>query len=612
MVSIARSFPHTTSGRPEPPHYHVLLSAVLQLRFGHLCKMTFLILWGLGALVSLRQSIFFALFPFLGILLFVSIFPIYVLRKARLHVDVRPQPSLAIEIWRRLVCKGFIRVSLVYLFSSFTLSQIYCLHFAGLAIFLPKRDFELYQLNERRSYVMALSFYLAVVYAAIHCLFDRDLVHLTQRRVDPMTRVKSSFYIVFMNTLRQTVLFDIIFIFVYIIIRPTVWKSSLYITRLFVTMHRSNLYTSYPFIPLHTFFFSYALLFFWNFGNDMFTIYMTLGALHRGKGISEKSSDKNGTLVTGLRSSKRPFTRCVAFQELCIIAHGDGKRRDSIYRDIENPSIWQQITHECLFLLTDLQNKLKPRGDSYSTIKPTSTKQNGFNTVSTTNSPPPESPSPPPIRVRRENIFLPSANSSSSPATKLERRLLDGLQDPQATQSTVAIEKFQSLQNQYRGVKYKLWMYITTFLKSPYGAPFRCTVQRKVSKLVANQEMISEAISALSDFVVFSIQEDTYGIVQRDIPQILSNFDRTITIIEAYIRRPDLHWSDVANQNKLVNGINNFESESYIELDELDIILDDLKSGFDHIVRTFERYLLGMGLSSTVYRRCGIVVRNSN
>lgn len=43
----------------------------------------------------------------------------------------------------------------------------------------------------------------------------------------------------------------------------------------------------------------------------MFTIYLCRGAIHRGKPFSSKSSDPNGTLITGLRADKKPFTKVV-------------------------------------------------------------------------------------------------------------------------------------------------------------------------------------------------------------------------------------------------------------------------------------------------------------
>ncbi|KAK9346402.1 nucleoporin protein Ndc1-Nup [Lipomyces starkeyi] len=608
MVSLG-TLPHTTAGRSEPTHYHVFYSAVLQLRYGHLSKMTFVMLWVMGCPVALaRHGVLMMFLPVLGVLGFISIFPIYVLRKARLHTETRTQPSVALEIYRRLFSKSYVRVSVIYFFSSYIITQIYCSEFSDLTMFLPKRDFELSKVNERRIYINTLSVYVALVYAAIHCLQDKDRLSLPSVKTDPMLRVKQSLYPEFRKSFALSVVLSIIFIPAYLPFRGYIWRTSLYFARFLATLHKSTATGSFPFSPLHSFLLSFTLLFMWNMANEMCTIYLTLGALHRGKGISEKSSDPNGTLLTGLRrGSKKQFTRRTAFQELRFIAYNDGRRRDSIYKDVEKPSTWQQINTECLHVLQDLRNCFVINSD----LPPGKS-----NLQSRSAAPVPiqhsplTSPTPPPIRMRRENIFLSAAPLNESPTSKLERRLLEGLQDPNAVQSSSAIAWFQGLQKWLKQGKEELWTHIIAFLCTPYGAPFRYTIQRKVSKLVSNRELVSDAINALSDLVVNSIIEDTFGTVQRDIPRILSELDQTITLLESFVEKPPLHWSDVGNKKRLVNGKNPIGTSDAIELDEVDILVDDLTEAFDRIVHTFDKYLLGMGLNPDVYKRCGVSLRH--
>ncbi|KAK9337875.1 hypothetical protein LIPSTDRAFT_102899 [Lipomyces starkeyi NRRL Y-11557] len=608
MVSLG-TLPHTAAGRSEPTHYHVFYSAVLQLRYGHLSKMTFVMLWVMGGPVSLaRHGVLMMFLPVLGVLGFISIFPIYVLRKARLHTETRTQPSVALEIYRRLFSKSYVRVSVIYLFSSYIITQIYCSEFSDLTMFLPKRDFELSKVNEKRIYINTLSVYMALVYAAIHCLQDKDRLSLPSVKTDPMLRVKQSLYPEFRKSFALSIALSIIFIPAYLPFRGYIWRTSLYFARFLATLHKSTATGSFPFSPLHSFLLSFTLLFMWNMANEMCTIYLTLGALHRGKGISEKSSDPNGTLLTGLRrGSKKQFTRRTAFQELRFIAYNDGRRRDSIYKDVEKPSTWQQINTECLHVLQDLRNCFVINSD----LPPGKS-----NLQSRSAAPVPiqhsplTSPTPPPIRMRRENIFLSAEPLNESPTSKLERRLLEGLQDPNAVQSSSAIAWFQGLQKWLKQGKAELWTHIIAFLCTPYGAPFRYTIQRKVSKLVSNRELVSDAINALSDLVVNSIIEDTFGTVQRDIPRILSEFDQTITLLESFVEKPPLHWSDVGNKKKLVNGKNPLGTADAIELDEVDILVDDLTEAFDRIVHTFDKYLLGMGLNPDVYKRCGVSLRH--
>ncbi|KAK9478607.1 nucleoporin protein Ndc1-Nup [Lipomyces japonicus] len=610
MVSIARSIPSFTSNRPEATHYHVLLNSVTQLRFAYLVKMTFLWCWAIGGLLSLRRSTLLAIVPLLGAVLCAAILPIYIFRRGRMYPRVRPHASLFLEAYHKLISKSMLRGSIIYLFSSSIVTEVYCYQFSDLSYFLPKLEFELARLNEKRLYINSFSFFLAIVYAAIHVITNKDQVSLPRVKTNPMTRLKSSIQPVLLESAKQSAASSLVFVLVYAIVRPRVWHTSVYFARIVKKLYRSSAYGgSFPFTPIHSLALAFTLFFIWNMANRLFLIYVTIGALYRGKGISEKSSDRNSTLISGLKSSKRAFTRRVAFQELNYIAHNNSTRRVTIFQDIAQPSAWQQIMVECLSLLVDLQTKFNLKPDHLKTAAATATTAATTATkgASTTALPVPVSgsPAPAPMKVRKENIFLTPAGNKTSPG----RKLIEGLQDHNAEQSAKTIKQIEQIQSTYSQLfDYVQTKYALEFLRTRFGLPFRCTIQRQVAYLLADQDQISEGVSALTELVRYSLTEDTYGTVQRDIPRVLSELDKTITLLDEYLRSPPLHWSDVTNRTKLVKGVNPVGIGG-IELDELEIVVDNLTEGFDLIARTFEKYLTNMSLTPEVYKRCGISIR---
>ncbi|KAK9466893.1 nucleoporin protein Ndc1-Nup [Lipomyces arxii] len=596
MVAIVRSLPLAAAGRPEPVHYQVYYSSVMQVRFGHLSKLTVFAVFVLNALVSLLQRSILRIFaPITVGLGFAALFFVYGIRKARLHVENTVKSSLATEIYSRLIHINFVRAFIVYGISCCLLAYIYYGKFTNLSIFLPKQEFELTKLNEKRIYLNSLSIFTFLIYITLHLAQDQDRIMLAKVKANPMSKVQKAFVPAIKKSALCAVATSICFVPVYMFFRGSIWRSSLSFARMFTTLHRSSALGPFPIAPFHSLLLTFYLNFLWNIGNDLFTIYMSVGALHRGKCISSKSNDPNGTLISGLRVSKRRFARAAAFQELSYIASSDGRRRELIYIDTEKPTAWQQILTECLLVLQDLRTRFQTAQGSkdakQSKLKQTVPQPDPFT-----------SPTPAPLKVRKENVFLSRGTKPAGPV-KNEHRVLDSLQDPKATQSSWVIEKLATGGSYFQIVKSKVAVYAVTFLRSPLGVPFRCTVQRRVSMLINNPDLVSSAIFGLSNLVVNSMSEDTFGTVQRDIPRVLEELDKTLTVLEEFYEQPILHWSDVDNIERLQDGMNPMGEQDSIKLEEIDQISENLLEAFEGIYKKFNDYLSSMSVSADVYRR---------
>ncbi|ANB14359.1 Ndc1p [Sugiyamaella lignohabitans] len=511
---------------------------------------------------------------------------------------------------------------------------------------LNNNSYELPRLNERYLYITLFSTVIALGYSILHIVFDYDYLRFSSvgdisgSKSSPFYKAKAKILDVLLRSTVFAVTATIGFPIVYWIFRGIIWRNGLLVARyvLLYKLHRSGEYVSFPlsfemlFITLFSSFFLFLL---WEACNTGFNIYMSLGPLHRGVLISFKSRDPNGTLITGLKSSGRPLTRLLAFQELAYISLNDRVRRASIYSDIDRPidqfgpppanvssrlpnnknttSAWAEIYGECILIAEDLTKKLtsagtknntnsnKPSGDgSSTTAKNTLVKETHQQAVTTATS-------PPPIKVIRDNIFLdPSLNTNHKRTNSdaLRARIVDNLQDKEAHRSkevisaiTEARSTVQTYISQYKSL-------ITKFLEAKPGAPFRYTVRRQTNALIPNVALCNDALLALSYLVCFSIDEDALGTVQRYIPDILSSYYRLILALESYISDPPVHWSNPASTitPELINSSTRRARE----------VLEAADSAFELIAVRFRPYLSGMGLSDPVQRRAVRVATESD
>ncbi|KAK9473313.1 nucleoporin protein Ndc1-Nup [Dipodascopsis tothii] len=602
MVSIARSFPASPSAaRTDATHYHVVFSGVMQMRFGQLLKFTLIAMWALGIVLGWRHGILWAMFlPLAGAALSASIFPLYVARKANLHVDAREQPSLALTLYRRVGSPHFVRLTLIYGFSAAIITAVYC-HYCDLGLFLPRRDFELSKLNENRIYLNSLAAFVTLLMAGLHCARDYDRVQRPIHASGPDERARALAGPLVRSSARITGATATVFVVVYTALRNPIWRTTSYWVRLVVTLHRGNLYAPMS-VSVRTFLHAYVLAFMlitiWQAANAMFSIYMTAGPRYRGQTISSRSPDRNGTLLAGLRARSRPFTRLTAFEELADIAFSDPPRRDEIYKDIDRQtqSMWASIYRECSAVLADVRTQIAPPPATPAAPAPAA--------PAPAASVPAADPATHPLRMRQENIFLAPVSGKFSTPQKLERRLLEGMQDPEARQSAATIDTLHGLQEKCHQTAASYWQYIAHWLEHPYAAPLRCTIQRRARMLLPNPALPAHAIGAMCQFVVLSMYEDTLGTVQRDIPRVLDDLDSTILALDKLRSAPDLHWSDVEN-------IRTVEAGLPVPLDDVEMLLNRLHQGFEAITLRFEKYLKDMGLSANVWRRCKQVLRDN-
>lgn len=266
--------------------------------------------------------------PLWVFLLYVSSLFIVVARKNYLHVQYRGYSNLLEVIFGQLVCMRAIVYESVHLVCSFLISLTYS-DVLGLGTAVSSYTFSQYLLL----YVWVL---VPTLYTLQHCLFDLDRLsfNFEAHFQPPQQYINASLPRIITKSAIMTLSLGFVSPLIFFLIYSCWWVG-------FVGHLQLMLLSFCIFINLE-------------FINIAFNAHMSIGCLHKGKPISSLSSTPIETLLTGL-SSKKPFTKFTAFQELSFRAtSADASLRVPIYHTrYRNTHIWPVILRECLATLQE-------------------------------------------------------------------------------------------------------------------------------------------------------------------------------------------------------------------------------------------------------------------
>ena len=129
------------------------------------------------------------------------------------------------------------------------------------------------------------------------------------------------------------------------------------------------------------------------------------------------------------------------------------------------------------------------------------------------------------------------------------------------------------------------------FLKSPLGTPFRSTFARRATAVIcgaptAHTGTIFHAASALAALVAHAPHEDKFGLVGKDVPEIVRALTATISRIRTFLRDFDVHWTDVE-----------FQDSQRWSVPEVELVLKALRKALEQILLAYGEFLEGQGLT---------------
>ena len=130
------------------------------------------------------------------------------------------------------------------------------------------------------------------------------------------------------------------------------------------------------------------------------------------------------------------------------------------------------------------------------------------------------------------------------------------------------------------------------FLQSSFGWPFRQEYRRRIAAIVLGSPygdvgILVDAIESLTRFAAYSLAEDKYGNVQRDVKLIIQTLTSSVTKLEAFKNQLPFHWTDVEKKR---------------ESPEVDTVLTSLKGGLAELIQAFGDYSEDLRLSQSEMR----------
>ncbi|KAL8861199.1 MAG: hypothetical protein Q9178_002415 [Gyalolechia marmorata] len=389
-------------------------------------------------------------------------------------------------------------------------------------------------------------------------------------------------------------------------VRKLAWRTSLLWARFFRydIPHAAELSILPPYhisLIVRSAISGFLLLFLWRVSNLAFTVYVAQEPLKRGQPISQDSRDPNGVLINGL-CSKKNLVKTFAFWELALISRRFPDRRKVIFKDIDRAGgpAWSQISSACLQRIEGVNVRITAYGQPSAQQQAQSRPQE-VQSLPRIGAPLKEGQvlmDPPPPSSRREMVESrvgsfaksignnpppPSSGYGGNPISPKTQQYLEAARNKLLTREQQQAITPAHVQSQFN-------VYMTRFLESWFGHPFRQTFARRVQSIVFGQpfsELAStvDAVESLKNLATASIKEDDYGMVAKDIPRIMRTFILAYQSLERFTATLlPVHWTDVQF------------SEEKRQPEDVLVLLSALRCGLGDLVRTFGGFEAEVGI----------------
>ncbi|KAF3924294.1 hypothetical protein ABW21_db0206787 [Orbilia brochopaga] len=603
MVSqILRTKAPSVLAKPSAPNYHALVTPVLHRRFVRASWTTLTVAY-VGNIVTENVSgwpwsaIPFGRAAINTLLLFLILLPILVLRIAQLSVVSNKGLSDIHGLIQSFTNTSFFRCTFWYSLSAWLIIRWYIwntLPSSDLSTVTKLSTYEPYRLNERPLFLASYALPLGLIQALVHIWIDRDYIKLQDEEKTFFQALSESA----MNSIQRigtTIIASVasgpIFYWAF---RRVICRISHIVVGSFTRIHpdtQPQTLSEKVDLILRSVWLSAFIVVAWEATNISFTLEFSKGPIRDGKAISDTSPDPNGSLIVGLKLKKKALSRRMAFKELAYIATENKARRESIFADLAKPvSAWKQILTECCevvgVIIANLAPPPEPSSDALVMKSPSPIKDiKDFS----------------PKKPLDENILR----------TPSKHHAVDKWQASPGNMpsSPINLNAIKTHIAKKEAIESKIYQYLTPLLDSKHGDSFRVTIQKKTITLLPDASMQIDAITILVGFVCASLREDIYGMVQKDLPSLLEELVKIAAVLEGYVSKPPLHWTDIHAKTLLEKRTPSVNEELFPEAVAL---LKAVNSGLQKIGDAFDPYLGKLNLSTDVRRKIRSVREVSN
>ncbi|RAL09027.1 nucleoporin NDC1 [Aspergillus homomorphus CBS 101889] len=640
--------------RPRP--YRRILTSALHRRFVHASALALLVCYIVAFAIGEKSSFLWSWFPIGAcgirtVLLSLCSLVIFVLRVGQMHLGARTTAS-PISTLKQLIPLDAFQTFGWYLFSAWWFNEIYRWSSplsAHLEWVNRARPHERATLNERAIYLYTYHFLVAIVQSFIHLYCDHDQVPIPVARRSEQDksnvgsipkRIQAALPTAIVGGVKRSVTTALACPLIYtIFLRRPAWSTTLYFAKLFWDFPRS---AAYPpgFIPpislgilLRTVVSGALLTTCWQSANVFFSLFLSKEPLKRGQPLTADAKDPNGSLLTGLKAQKETV-RAFAFWELLFISQQFPDRRKAIFNDIdrEDGPAWSQILTAATEVIKGVSTRVEEQNEDlkYRDNREKEEKKGattGFNT---------DLPEDEPVlrtlprltdplkELDEADIFAPTSKTTSRPekfgnAVKsigsnpdwtptARAKARDAFDRASELLPTEHKQKLLAAQQELKLLTgplttrkpENLHPLVANLLRTPVGRLFRQTYARRLSAIVlgtphANVCSIVYSIDSITCLSIKSLEEDSYGKVQADVPGIIRLFTETIQTLEPFINGGlDAHWTDV----DFPPSSNPKAQAEARRVPDVELVLTTLKRSLADILSAFSKYFIVIGLDA--------------
>ncbi|KYG50297.1 hypothetical protein M433DRAFT_34935, partial [Acidomyces richmondensis BFW] len=641
--------------------YKDFLTPLLHRRFTSAALIALLACWLTSTFIAVGTGagLFWSWFPIFSLtglrtlLLFIPCLAVFIVRVMNMHIGQRVTTCAANTVLQLLIgpdraLPRTLGTLFWYIFGAWFYSEVYVWSKGArgyLSWIDPGREYERARVNENPFFLRALLLFVAVVQAVRHLLEDTDRLPVEEKMgkeedgqhhwVASLAKLGRLMQPMVLRAVPTTLMCMVYFIPLYFgFVRPVFWP---YVSAIARAMHRNLLPDRRPPGFIHptklgwqSLTSALMLVMLFSISNAVFTIYVTQPPIKRGHPLTSeikdprgtiisKSNDPNGSLIRGL-NAKREIPSAFAFWELYLICTTKTfqSRRKTIFSEVDrkHESTWTQISSHCLREISAVSQRITAAKEPNVNQK--------MNTECETQSEQPvhltaQSTQPslglPKIADRKvlddHDIYLKNSGKQSSlRAVSTVARSLG--QDPSGAKAvtsraqrvfahaTAGSREAFTREGLDAGMRGK----IVEFLRLPLGAPFRQTFSRRANAIVfgspySRQATLIHAVRALVALTVASLQEDDFGQVAPDVPQIIRVLTSTVTDVRNFVEEGlEPSWTDVC-----------FTPE-HRKVREVEETLDVLRGGLEEVVLGFGEYAANLGLTKKELREAREAVGN--
>ncbi|KAF2692180.1 hypothetical protein K458DRAFT_285450 [Lentithecium fluviatile CBS 122367] len=589
--------------------YRDFLTPALHKRFLDASLYTILLCYCISIWMGDLDSYVWSWFPIgpAGIrtaLLYVPALVVYVLRVAQWHVGRRNTDTPGHTFRKYAFRQSTIMTIVAYSLSAWFYSEVYVWSRpakARLGFTDKGKDYERIRLNERPLFLRYMFVALAVVQAIIHLWHDYDRIELpalkpnsdreAAAKKEPATRPSQALSQK-LKPMGMLALILSIFTsvagsaFYFLGFRHFLWEHYYNVARRVVSLSRTRTQPVGlpPFFPLVLMFITEGTLLtlIWQFSNKAFDVYISQPPLKKDKPITSESKDPNGSLLNGLKA-KKETVHAISLWELALITDRFPERRKTIYGELERKKAptFEQVTNICLAEIRLLIERIGVALDPTYSSKIETDK----------NVPAPVSLVPRISPDLKEGAIL---GPNHAPTTRMEKfgaftaDMAKSHSSPQNAQNAYAREYLKKGQEKFAQGAKEAEVYgsnwLDRFVASPLGWPFRHNLRRTAAIIVTGAPYsrispLCNAITTLTNLVVFSIKEDEFGRFQNVVPEIVRVFTAAIKKVDEYTAKLGTTPEEAG-------------------LQEVEQVRECLREGLERILRSFGEFLGGLGMGS--------------